>query len=384
MVSYQAVIAVLTAVTIIIAVTSVVPAMMGDIMIEVPEEDDIEWSMSGSELLVEADMWINNSGNYDLKDIDISIALKGLDTDIFNHSKKIDSVKSGEDRRIPISLTKNFDEFTDEQKETFIFNETTFQITSTMTAVYPFKLLGFDLDYDHDIEWTGIVEDITFQYDSAKVSSDSDTGSTLTLPYEVSTYDGLSGSSDVSITMYNEDGQPVDDYGETIPLGQYHHDEFRFELDRTETEDFITRSQTVDFIAEISMSEGADPFEYEASYDWGAPLNNLDIGDVTYEVEYNATTQQFEGTATAELSFENDSPRKLDITLILIARNDTSSGNVGTGYYELDVSSDSYYSEDITMDLLGVPDEIEVQFEEYNTGMEYETTLDAEGYIGGL
>lgn len=383
MVSYQAVIAVLTAITIIIAVTSVAPAMMGDVMIDIPEEDDIKWSMSGSDLVVEADMWINNSGNYDLKDIDIDIGLDGLNRTIFNETKKVDSVEAGENKNIPIELTKSFDDFTEEEKETFVFNETTFHITSTMKAVYPFNILIFDLDYDHAIEWTGIVEDINFQYDNAAVSSDSDTGSTLTLPYDVNTYDGLSGSSDVNIFMYDADDDLVDDYNESIPLGQYHYDEFRFELNKTQTEDFITRSQTVDFIAEIRMSEGADPFEYVASYDWGAPLNDLNIGDVTYEVNIDQTTGLIEGNATADLYFENDSPKDLDIELTIWAYNETDDERVGVSYDQFDVTTMDHFSQEISITLTGVPDYVEIQFEESRTGMEYETTMDTEGLIGG-
>ncbi len=365
LVSYQAVIAVLTAVTIIVAVTSVVPAMMGDVMIDIPEEDDIAWSLSGNELAVKADIWINNSGNYKLKDINIDIALDGLNGTIFEDTKTVDSVDAGENRRIPIELTKSFDDFTEEQKETFVFNETTFHITSTMNAIYPFKILGFDLDYDHSIEWTGIVEQLEFRFDQAEVSSSNDDSSTLTLPYLIETYSGLSGTSTVNISMYDGHDDEVDNYETDIPLGDYHLDDFTFYLDEEETEDFITRSQTVNFIAEIFMNEGAEPFEYEASYEWGAPLNDLAFTDITYSYDTGG------GTASSHLYFENDSPRYLSIDLT-IRVFDSGDQLIGYDLFPYQVPPDENVDEQISLYIDGVPEYVEIQFYESNTGMEYD------------
>lgn len=487
LIGFQTLLAIFAVIIIILSVTSVYPALSGDVDIDIPEEDEVYWNIDNGTVEVQGTMWINNSGYYDLNDIDIDVSLEGLEKELFNDSISVEKVEAGEDRSVILSLQRDTSDFTEGDLETIVFEETTFSIIADMKAVYPFSLLEFNLDYDSSIDWAGIVEDIQyyeedisiegteqgsrvsipldvdttdqlnttstvdltlknetdgdnysetqisvpiggdystdvtfelgnnetehlifndeqlhvesvisiedlgytvtnttifnweapvryidFLYEQARVES-VPTGSELFLPYNVSTTDRLSGLAQADITMYNSDQSVA--YNETremIPLGVETSSELEFSLNESETEKFITNSHQVNFIADINLQEKNIDFTYESSYDWGAPLNNLSIGDFSYDL--------ITETISANISFINDSPRELlvNLTVLLFNSQDDLVGSKEISYtddQDYRVASGEQFSQRITVDVSEEPSYAEVTFTDATTGMELEKVV---------
>ncbi len=486
----RAVLVGLVVVIVILAVTCVLPPMMEDITIEPPQQDDISWSLEGDEIVLRGDVWVNNSGYYPLEDLNIVMEVQGMNRTLFKDNATVESVPADGRTKVPIELRRDKSFFTEEDINTLIFNETTFIVNADMKTQYPFKLLTFDLEYNDEIPWEGIVKelninedeanlrgggqgsqveipvdgettdqlsdtasialtlsgnrmgqeeetkystdqiDITlggpfsknvefwldeseteefifndldleisaelsfrnfnvttdytvyhqwdspvkyldFRYEDAAVQEVSQ-GSELTLPFRVHTSDRLTGNASVEVSMYRSSTPNDDPYsGDQIEvmLGVNTSRELTFTLDEQQSEELITNSQSLDFVADVTLEERGVEFQYESSYDWGAPLDELQIEGVYFD----PGPQEVRGN----ISFINDSPRELQLVLNITIYN---SANQIVGYKEMSyVTNDSFlvspgesFMEELSVEISGDATSGEITFTDANTGMEHE------------
>ncbi len=345
------------------------PLMNQEMFIELPSEDDIIWSFEDDTLLAETSLTMENNGFYSMQDIEIRYDLFGLDRELFSDTIRVDSLSTGERREIPVSMAIQIDDFEDEVIEDLVFNETDLEVRSHLTARYPFSLMNLDLRYDEILRWDGLVQILEFEYQEASVSSlpDQD-GSILSIPYEVETNELLEGDADVDITMYDETMTTVySTHQITVPLGQRHREDLTFELDESLTEEFITNSQRVKFVSDITFSGAEMSFEYTTEHDWGAPLNDISIENVQH------TLNQVRG----DLTFDNDSPRflQLDINIRVFDADDQL---VGTQDESFNVASGQSVDRTIEVEVVGDPVYAEVTFYEHDTEMEHRMEVDVD------
>ncbi len=367
---FKSVLAVFTIVLLIIAATTVYSAFLNPLMNEqelivVPDEDDVRWALEDDDLVLETQMWINNTGYYAFKDVDLSVKMEGMDTVLFDESRHIDRVDPGDSKRIPLKMSKDIDTFSEEDMRNFAFNETDFQVTASLTAQYTMSLLELSFEYNDVIVWTGLVEQLGFLFDETEVRrNQEDTGSILEIPLHIDTNNMLSGTAAVDIDMWdNSMSEVISTDSVDIGLGYFQRLTLEFPLDRDETDDFITRSQTVKFVSTISLTGSSKSFEYTREYRWGAPLDGLEID-----------TQISGSNITAVYSFENDSPRSLDLRVVIWAY-DSNDEPVGYETATDSVDPGVEYSNSLQLSIIGAVDYLEITFEERNTGMEYGTEV---------
>ncbi|MFW6141802.1 MAG: hypothetical protein ACOC53_04515 [Candidatus Saliniplasma sp.] len=481
------ILAVFSVIIIILSVTSVFPAMTGDIEVDIPTEDEIEWDIDENDLYLRGDMWVNNSGYYSMDNINIQVEIVGFNRSLFNDTIYVPSVVMGENKKIELELQTSLDDFTEEELDDLVFEGIDLKIVSYMNANYPFSILNFNLDYESTVEWEGLVE--MFEYDEDYIDlTSNDEGAVVSLPYTVETNEYLSGDSTIELELYDENKEELYSSTElTIPLGVYESDtvdfliddplieelvfnsqelvltsqitfsDFDLELEREEiysweapvenlelkydearvtynggettlylpfqvntpgldgdavvnitvwdegrtnryssdqqtvplgmdyngelsfsitgedVDEFITNSQTLIFDMDITLIEKGIDFNTEEMYDWGAPLNELDIENIGYSP----------GTASATFSFTNDSPRTLE-TEIEIKIYDENDNVVGTKYltYQDDdeyiVSSGEEFRDTVEVGVDGEPAYAEVTFTDDNTGMQFEKRVEAD------
>ncbi len=341
------------------------PMIEGEMFVVLPSEEDIDWRFEEESLIVESELEMKNTGYFDLQDIDIRIDLLRLDNGedvetFYSDTIFIESLEVGESRTESITLNLSTEDFSEEEMEEFIFESLEFQVSSEMSARYPFSLMHLDLVYHEIIEWDGVVQELEFHHEEASVHTfGNDEGSVLELPFVVETNDLLSGTSNVDIYMEDKDGDLYSTYSLDIPLGTRVQEDLRFQLDEEGTREFITRSQRLDFVSDIELGEEGLTFEHTTSHDWGAPLNELEI-----EVSRDGNK------VNTSYSFENDSPR----TLILFPEIEVfdSDGNlIGSDETAHYVQSGVSIDDMISIEVEGEPAYIEVYFYEDDTEMEH-------------
>ncbi|MFO8110457.1 MAG: hypothetical protein R6U17_08085 [Thermoplasmata archaeon] len=336
--------------------------------VELPSEDDIDWSFDEETLLVETVLTMENDGFYEMQDIQMDFDLFGFDRTLYSETVSVESLGIGEKRDEPMSFAINLNDFDDDEIEEFVFNRCDFKVSTRMTAKYPLSLMQLKMAYEETIQWDGVVLSLEFDHERAFVNSLPDQeGSVLTIPFEVETNDLLEGDANVFITMYDQSKDTVYSTEDiSIPLGGYESHELSFELDEDSTEEFITNSQTVKFLSEITIDGLNMNFDHTTEHYWGAPLNDLSL------VDLHVIGNEF----TADIYFENDSPRYLNLE-VEITVYDSADTPVGTYLQQFAVLQGEERDISVTIDVEGEPLYAKFRFYEQGTGMEY----DMEEYI---
>ncbi len=286
----KAVLVGLVVVIIILAVTCVLPPMMEDISIEPPREDNIEWSVEDDEIVLKGDILVNNSGYYPLEDLKINMMVQGLNKTLFVDNTTVESVQSNERKRIPIELRRNKSFFTEADINTLIYNKTAFVIDADMETHYPFKLMTFDLQYNDETQWDGIVEELEINEDETKLTGGNQEGSIVQLPVRGTTTDQLSDTANIELTLLgNKVGETekkeysTDDLD--ITLGGSFDKNIEFSLDGNETEEFIFNDQDLMVSARLSFRDFDISAYHNVTYQWDSYVEYLDFKYAEAEVQ---------------------------------------------------------------------------------------------------
>ncbi len=340
------------------------PLVNQQMFIELPSEDEIEWTLEEDYLTIKADIWMENGGYYELQDIDIDFNLSGWNETLFSDSVSVDRLATGERASIPVTFSIDQVSLDDEQMEEFVFNSTDFNINSRMRARYPFSLVRLEMIYEDIFHWDGFVQQLEFIHDQASVRSLEDRdGSVLELPFEVETNEMLTGTAEVDVTMYDENMEreySTDSF--TVHLGGFSSVLLSFQLTEELTEEFITNSQRVKFVSDILFSDANMDVEHRTYHDWGAPLDQLSVDQV------RRVGEQVQG----DLYFRNDSPRDLLIELDIHVYDDDDL-RIGDKNRQITLSPGETFQDTVTVEIVGIPTYAIIDFYEHNTGMEHQT-----------
>ncbi len=343
------------------------PLINRESFVDIPTEDQIEWRFAEDSIDIHTSVWINNSGYFNMEDVNLNVVIEGGNITFTDEDTYIQNVAAGENREVPLDFTIDMDLIEEELEiENLFFNNTTFHISSRMTAKYPYSMMNLKLNYDSVIEWRGIIETLEFIFEDASVNSHPDqTGSILNIPFEIESNDIISDTAFVDVAMWDENLQTK--YSETqleLEMGTYELSQLEFELNEDDTEAFITYSQRVKFVSQISFHNNNLTFEYISPYDWGAPLNEFSISNLISSND----------SVSTELFFENDSPRDLAIRREIYVYN-ADDQEIGYEFRWLYVSQGISYSESISVDVFDTPEYAIVRFYEVNIDMEYITEV---------
>ncbi len=369
---FRTIIAIFSVVVIVIASIGIYSSFVNPLInrasfVDIPSKDQIGWEFKEDSIDVSTSIWINNTGLFDLEDVNLNVIIEGVNVTFVDDDTYIPSVASGENREVPLNFAIDFELIEEELKiEDLFFENTTFYIISRMTARYPYSMISLELYYDSIIEWKGIIETLEFFFEDAHVNSLlDDSGSVLNIPFEIESNDIISDTAYVEVTMWDENHQTRFSCTQLeLEMGTRELSQLEFELSEEDTELFITSSQRLEFISQVFFPNNNLSFEYVTPYSWGAPLNNLFISNLV----------SHDDTVSAELYFENDSPRDLAIRREIFVYN-IHDQEIGYEFRWLYVSLDTSYSENILVDVSDTPEYAIIIFYEVNTGMEYVTEV---------
>jgi len=474
LISYRIVLVIFSIAIMIISFMCVYPVASQDITVE-PQQDSFDWNIDNDTISASANVWLNNSGYFDLEDLKLDIHLSTLNKLYINSTENIGTVSVGENRDIKLDFSKDTSEISDDVKEHLINNETDVNIKIDIRGGYSYSLIEFDIHFEDILTWDGVVNDVNFLYEQGTVEQ-TGTGLIIDVPVEVDTNDMLDGQINVDVEMRKEGGKTYDTAQEKFELGTAETLIFSFFLERSEANEFINTSQNIEFEsivrlegtsfeysmtksyhwkrilnnynlkydqAEITTESGNQyltvpmeistnkndfikgdvltkiglyngskrysedeftiklgqnesrnlefrisnknvkdlvtnsqeityktnitllrygyTFDYNGKqYEWGAPLNNLDIRNVRYSGN----------EAFADITFENDSPHSLDLTIDVELYNsaDDLVGETQESYY---ISSGENFDDTLSTTLTGVPEYAVVTVEEGTTGFVY-------------
>ncbi|MFW6040870.1 MAG: hypothetical protein ACOC85_03440 [Thermoplasmatota archaeon] len=340
------------------------PVMNPEEFIQVPEVEDVEWTIEGSTIYVDTSLTISNSGFFDFNNIELDFNMVAMNSSLMRKTKVIEKVPSGESVEVPLNFSIDYNDLTEEEIETLVFNQTMFDITASFSAEYPFSIMKFNLNFIDEIPWDGLIQEMDLKYEEAQIE-DTENGDILSVPYEIQTADFLSGDAVIELIVEGEKGE-YSTSEITIPLGRYHSDDITFNIGENEIEELLTNSQLLTVTANIQLNENFDFFEYITTYDWGAPFNDLTLDNIRY----------YAGRAEGDLSFINDSPQKLRMNLDIYIYDDSdnlieskSISYTNDPTYILEPGEE--FQDTISIQLDQIPEYAVIDFTEVNSGITY-------------
>ena len=203
LVSYRIVLVIFAVLILIISAMCVFPVINQDITIE-PQQESLDWNIDNTTIGASGNVWINNSGYFDLNDIELGMRLSALEELYINSTKMVDSIKVGEDRNIELEFSKDVDEISDRVKDHLINNETDINIDLSLKGEYSYSFLKFDINMNEVLKWDGLIKNIEFRYQDGTVDPEEE-GLSLEVPVDIETNDLLSGDIGVDVGGYSKD-----------------------------------------------------------------------------------------------------------------------------------------------------------------------------------
>ena len=337
--------------------TSIVPPLTGGISVELPDEESLSWEVYGHNVSANTTVRIINNAYYSIDGTKIWIEITDGSVLILNKTVEIPSIKGGSEITEPINLLFNLDNILNRGGDDLIFSDADINVNVGVVAYYTFSTIKFAAHFSGIYPWEALIKEITIDTANATYESTAN-GLRGSVPYVVETSSLLSGrTADVELILENETGEIARDY-ETVELGQRTDGEITFSIPASKMNDLLTRSQRLNIHAVINLA--GEEIEENYPYDWGAPLNNL-----------NVSSPYISGSSVySSFSFDNDMARSLDIR-IRTEVFDPSGSQIGHGSDSFGVSPGEHVSRSIETQISGIPSYARITVEDRNSGLQY-------------
>lgn len=344
LISYRIVLAIFAIVILVISVLCVIPVASQDITVD-PQQESMDWDVDNDTISASGNIWINNSGYFDLKDIKLDMHLSTLDELYINSTKNVGNIAVGEDKNIKLDFSKDTDEISDEVKDHLINNQTDVNIKIKLKGGYSYSFLKFDIQFEDILEWDGLINDINFRYEDGTFEEHED-GLRFEVPVDVDTNDMLEGNINVDVSMYNEDETKLYDTAqEEFDLGTPETLLFTFDLNRNEVNEFVNTTQDIVFISDIDLENTGFSHTVKEVHTWQRILNS-------YTIHYNDAEITTDSLGNPELTVPMD---------ISTNENDFIYGDIIVDVGMYDESEYRYSGTDVRI-TLGIDQSAELNF----------------------
>jgi len=208
-----------------LAFTSIWPFPSGDFKLNLPESEDVEWSIDDGFVYVSAPYSIDNGGFYDVSDLQISYEVTNY-TSALVHSDTITigTIPAGAVTSDTIEFSFPLSDFHDASVVWLIFNDDFLNFALEVSCYYTMKLVHFYAEYSVSVPWDALIQDIGVD----EIWTD---GAQLQVNYHATTSGILHslGTTTIIATLYNGSSFLAQD-SDSLVLGTTHSGTFSFDL----------------------------------------------------------------------------------------------------------------------------------------------------------
>ncbi len=240
----------------ILAFTSIYPFPSGDFKVDLPSASEIVWAYDAGIVTVTAPFSIDNGGFYDVRDL-------VLDYRVTNYSRSliaedaiaIGTMKAGEVTSGAIVFEFDLVSLYESGVTWMVFNDDLLDFVVDVSCYYTMGLVRFDATYSVSLPWDALIQEVAVEDARFDLSSND-----LLVDYTVATSDILSGSTTVTVTLY-EDGVALSQAVETVSLGRDHHGTIALDVPLGSLPDTVGLEVVVaDFEVESSFALSSEVF----------------------------------------------------------------------------------------------------------------------------
>ena len=354
-----------------ISITSLYTVASGKFNVLLPEQGDISWEVQDGKLVFTTNVTIQNGGVYSIEDltIDVKVVENKSKYTLIEYDHLVSAIPSQTDHieYLEIPLDLDFDEWMEAGLDKLIFEDSTLTLSLNVQAFYTMRLVRFYADYILESPWSAPIRDYDV-YPSDIVPSLDNDGIAMELPYRLHTAGWLTGDIIIDAHVRSNEKE-ITRTTEAVPLGKDHYGSLIFNIDPSDNINLLTESQTLFLDIVVSTSELGVIYEHTLTYEWLAPLDNLELGDWNIDDVHNILS--------VPLSLTNDLPTDINFNLIatVLDENDIEIGDVTSL-----ISASSGESIDEIIEIAysgnGDPDSIELTFIDPETGESYVIIFD--------
>ncbi len=311
----------------------------------------------GEDLVINVPVTIKNYGFYSIDNISVSYSLRNKTSMLLSGHDMIGKIPTGSIDTFTVPVSIDLAQLYHEEypglyhfKHSDIFNA-----NITISLLYMMKWVKISVTTQHEFKWIPPLEDIRV-YNPTNVSMDSKGALKFRVPFLLKTASYLHGSAHLSGILESH-GEKCGYFNATAELGEAYYGDIMMEVSKNYTRSFITESQDLNMVGNISLFGYGVPFSYH--YHWGAPLANL-----TYKVLPNETLYY---------SFTDESPYSLSmkVTKIFYYHGNEVSRDVSEFYVHAGQHIERYEKLSIAQPV----DEVKIIFYEANTHISYEEVI---------
>jgi hypothetical protein len=230
-----------------LAFASLYPFPSGDISVDLPSPNDIEWGYSGGIVSVTAPFSIRNGGFFDIQDLTVDYEVTNYTlTTIASDSHDIGTVSAGTVHSGALEFTFDILELYNSGVDWMVFNDDLLNFRVEVSCGYTMGLVKFDAEYRVSVPWDALIQDI--DVDDYRLS-----GTELQVDYHVATSDILSGSATLRATLYGNE-TVIDEVTSFIVLGRHFEGTIAFDLSGLEVPEYVVlEAQIGGFPVEVTI-----------------------------------------------------------------------------------------------------------------------------------
>ena len=155
----QLAIAVVNIVIAALVFTSIWPFPSGDVKIDLPSANEVQWTYDNGVVHVTAPFSIGNGGFWDIEDLTVSYEVTNYTRQpVINDTIQIGTIKVGDVLDSSLDFEFNLLELYNQGKTWMVFHDDMLNFLIEVSCGYTMKMVKFDATYDVSVIWDALVQ----------------------------------------------------------------------------------------------------------------------------------------------------------------------------------------------------------------------------------
>ena len=220
------------------------PFVTGDFGVDIPSQNDVDWSYSDGNITVSAPIGIRNGGFYDINDVVVKMSVQNeTHYSIVNSINDWGTISAGSHVNRSVVFTVDLKKLLADGSTYMIFHPDSFVVDVEISAKYLLGLIIFTADYQVVYPWEGLILGMGFGTPSLY----NHTGTYgVQVPYYLNTNHLLAGfGGDFAVSLKNGAGTSIANTSQHVSLGMNYSSTFALNTNLSAAFDLLMNNQTL-------------------------------------------------------------------------------------------------------------------------------------------
>jgi len=220
------------------------PFITGDFGVDIPTQNDVDWSYSDGNITVSAPIGIRNGGFYDINDVVVKMSVENeTHYSIVDSTNNWGTISAGSHVTRSVVFSVDLKKLLADGSTYMIFHPDSFVVDVEISAKYMLGLIIFTADYQVVYPWEGLILGMGFGTPSLY----NHTGTYgVQVPYYLNTNHLLAGlGGDYAVSLKNGMGTSIANSTQHVSLGMNYSSTFALNTNPSAAFDLLMNNQTL-------------------------------------------------------------------------------------------------------------------------------------------